>query len=100
MCRQRKIKAVFCRVSEFKTSQLCPRLACRHGGVGARQPTQVAHNLGDFSYDNTRAAHCPKCHKSYNRDVAAAENIAFVCWHTLVYGVHPFGPVVFTHPTT
>jgi len=37
-----------------------------------------------------RVQQCEKCRKKYNRDLAAACNIAFAAWHWLVWGCHPF----------
>ena len=44
----------------------------------------------DSGQDCQRVLGCETCGRIWNRDIAAAINIAFVAWHWLVFGKHGF----------
>jgi len=46
----------------------------------------------DLETECQRVLQCEQCRRVFHRDVLASYNIAFILWHVLKWGVHPWSP--------
>ncbi|KAL7004885.1 hypothetical protein EMMF5_005498 [Cystobasidiomycetes sp. EMM_F5] len=118
-CLDNKMPIRFVLVNEAFSSQVCPNPSCFNERIPPQPPKSDKRKNNDKCTQHAprrtpagaclrgrsrlfkafwsgtidpcqRVLQCETCNKAYHRDASAAMNIAFIAWHILRFGRHPW----------
>ncbi|SCZ99306.1 BZ3500_MvSof-1268-A1-R1_Chr3-1g05936 [Microbotryum saponariae] len=87
--RAQGVRIVIYEVDEYLTSSVCDKPTCRDEDGKRTRLVKTGRRVNQ-KRNNLRVYMCPRCKLPVHRDLIAARNIAFVGWHIVVWGYHPF----------